>query len=296
MEIILNCLKISFAITFIQLVAIYLPYLLANTEKRKTIKLLTPFRPLDFLFLSFFLFFIALLASPFDNPLHIGKNTVITYFYNWVFAVIASSYFFVIYPFLLKLQHKRFEISVELQKRYTNTFNSTIPVYVTTQTFYNAFASGFLPFNRIIIIGKSISENLTKEEEFAILCHEQGHHKANDLFVFFGFVACSVIFFLVGRDLFIHLMAGVFPKLDGGLVIGIFGSIHSLIFYCILFPKISHRAEFAADLYAAKYAGAANIISALHGLNTLTGGLLDKGSLTHPSLENRIENIRKYYA
>lgn len=37
MEISIKCLKISFAITLIQLCAIYLPYLLANNEKRKTI-------------------------------------------------------------------------------------------------------------------------------------------------------------------------------------------------------------------------------------------------------------------
>ncbi len=110
-------------------------------------------------------------------------------------------------------------------------------------------------------MGKSLFEGLTKEERFAVLCHEQGHYKANDLFVFFAFIAFSILCFLIGRDLFIHLMVSFFPKINNGLIIGLFGSIHSLLFYCVLFPQISHRVEYTADFYAAKYAGASNTIS-----------------------------------
>jgi len=296
MGIIINCLKLTVALTLFQIAIIYFPYLLANRGKRKIIKDLILFKPYDFLLSGIFLFFIALIASPFDNMKTPTGHIFSYYMGNWIFGVIASSYFFILYPYLLKKQHSRFIIAPGLQEKYKEYFNSNIPVYVTANTLSNAFASGFFPANKVIVIGKSLTENLSKDEQFAILCHEQGHHRANDLLKFYGFMAFALLCFVIGRHFFIQFMKYLFPAIDNGLVIGIFGSLYGAVFYCFLFSKLSHKAEYRADNFAAKYAGAENMIRALQNLNVLTGDLLVKGSITHPSLEKRIANIRKNYA
>jgi len=270
---------------------VYVPYFLAG-KQNKYVRPLLLLKPFDFVLSGIYLFIISLFASPFATT-NINNLTIGNFTGTWLFTVLANSYFFIVYPYLLKVQHKRFFFQKTLTDKYNNLFNNNIKIYVTNFELTNAMASGFFKNNRVIVIGNTLLERLTEGELFAIISHEEAHHKAKDLIMYFGLMSLATFVFIIGVMWFPVLISFVLPSLDKGFVIGIFGGLHALVFYAILYSKVSHNAEYRADIFAANIAGEINIINALNHLNSMTNGLLLKGSLTHPKLEKRILNIQE---
>jgi Zn-dependent protease with chaperone function len=288
-DIFLKCLKLSVAFTLLQIIVTYIPFFLSKKRKREKLQQLILLQPVDFLFSGLFMFLISL----FESQFHYSNSFFIMYLEIWLFIVILNSYFFIIFPFIIKFQNKRF-IKTQIFENYIyNQYKKTIPVYITSYPFLNAFASGFLSSNRVIVIGKSLVENLTPDEQLAVLSHEQGHHKNRDLLLFYVFMLFSIFCFVCGKDLFFQIAKKSFPNADKSLIVGVFAGLHALIFYVIIFSKISHNSEYKADAYASKVAGQKNIISALKNMDLITDGSLSNGSITHPNLSLRIENIEK---
>jgi Zn-dependent protease with chaperone function len=85
-------------------------------------------------------------------------------------------------------------LSENLQKK--------VSVYITNNDTINAFATGFLPQNRVIVMGRGLMEKLTQEEREAILYHEVGHHKHYDLIKFYFWCLCKVSFFGISDSLY----------------------------------------------------------------------------------------------
>ncbi|MBI2865308.1 MAG: zinc metalloprotease HtpX [Chloroflexi bacterium] len=187
----------------------------------------------------------------------------------------------------------------------------------------NAFATGRNPKNAVVAVTSGLLNRLNTSELEAVLAHELSHVKNRDVMVitlasFFGTIAQ----FIMRSALFSGMYGGHRGRRDrdGGqaLIIIYVVSIVVWILSFLLIRALSRYREFAADRGAAVITGApSNLASALlkisgvlqrvperdlrevEGMNAffilpaIKGSWLMELLSTHPSLEKRLDRLRK---
>jgi Zn-dependent protease with chaperone function len=212
--------------------------------------------------------------------------------FNWVLGIIFStSYFWTVHPILFLVRKTKFKRIPFFEEQIESIFEEKIKVVCIENGFINAFALGIFPNSRVIILGRTLLEQLTRGEQEAVLYHEYAHHKNKDVTRFLFFSSLALIVNMVGVTI-IKEVAPAYGYSNLALLNSIWAGIYWGLCYTIVFSKISHKAEFRADTFSALRGGAENMIGSLRMLNKITDGLLEKGSMSHPDLKQRIENIR----
>lgn len=168
----------------------------------------------------------------------------------------------------------------------------------------NAYFSGFGPKKRIVLYDTLISD-LTADEIVAVFAHEVGHNKRKH--TIFNLITSLLI---TGLTLFILSLLINNPILSEALYVKTPSFHIGLITFSILYSPISEitgmlmnvvsrKFEYQADDYAKEYTNAENLISSLKKLskNSLSNLTPHKATVfvyySHPTLLNRIQNLRK---
>ncbi len=209
-----------------------------------------------------------------------------------LFSVLLScsiyAYWFILDPLMyviLSKKHLRdFEIENQLKKE-----NLNFKVYFTDKINSNAFASGIIPFYKIIIIAKDLRLNLNEAELKAIIYHEIGHHKKRHILIMYILNVIIFTFYFLGNSLMVDY--DFQTQFFKGLSVFLSGAMFGLACYYIP-NKILYYLEYQADSFSASENDRESMISALISLDKLTEGKLTKGNINHPSLEKRIANIQ----
>ncbi|MBY0432986.1 MAG: M48 family metalloprotease [Cyclobacteriaceae bacterium] len=177
-----------------------------------------------------------------------------------------------------------------VKKKIQERFQENYHIYVIDKKIMNAYATGILPFTKIILIGEYFLENLKPEIIDAILTHEIAHLKYNHLlklmltnilWISITIFSFSIIRNLVdSSNLFAVFLMGYFGLVGGG----------GLLFVNGLVQK---RLEKQADLFAVKKNGKAAVKEMLLKLNELSNDQMTKWSFNYPTLNERLENISR---
>lgn len=147
-----------------------------------------------------------------------------------------------------------------------------------------ACTMGITSKSQIIMIGRRLIDQLTKDELFGILYHEIGHMKGKHL-------SKMLIVDIIG---FLILMIGIrYVNLwsDGNpyVVVPVAALLGGLLPFRRTFMR---RYEKDADRYASNIVGKNVYISALMKLNGLVDGRMNNYDIEHPKLGERINNIK----
>ena len=182
----------------------------------------------------------------------------------------------------------------------------------------NAFATGRSPTHAVVAVTDSITRTLNQQELEAVLAHELSHIKNRDILTmtFASFIA--MIASMIMQN---FLFASIFDRREGGasgwIIAGIVAAVVWVI-ATILMMALSRYREYAADRGSAyitnnpealisaltKISGRMDYIPAeakvaAEGANAfyifpaISGKTLSSLFSTHPSLEKRIENLKK---
>ena len=149
----------------------------------------------------------------------------------------------------------------------------------------NAFQAGITHY--YIFVTNFLMENLSEEEEVAILAHEIAHAKMNHLkktLVFVGF--CT---FTIGNGLFSLIVYILNYELKIGMLFGLVVSIFVTSY--LLLPMLRRRYEKEADIVAARYTSPgllADSLLKLSKLNHTPVSLPRYWNLSHPSTSYRV--------
>ncbi|WP_271406949.1 M48 family metalloprotease [Tenacibaculum soleae] len=167
------------------------------------------------------------------------------------------------------------------------------PVFIIPIKNNNAYAFGIFRRYKIILITQGMIDNLEEKDVESILLHEIGHHKKNHVFYYslaflvFNFIYAIVIVivivfvqFLFGKNIENQILYMPF-------VMGVYGG---LTYYILIIKK---NKEFEADLFSAEIVGKDRFINALNNFNRITSGKLEKESITHPKLSERINYVKE---
>ncbi len=230
--------------------------------------------------------FIGVMFS-FASELYDRFNYKIIFFILW--ASISSSYWFIINPLKYLLRPKKYFRDIELETEIKSE-GYNYKILLTDAIQDNAYATGIIPFYKIIIIGKNLKEKLNKSQLKAITFHEIGHHeKKHILKLFFVNIILQTIFFLMLFEINkLHFKASFIEP----LLVAMTGGFGGFLFYFIP-NKIMYKLEYQADKYSAIHNDKKAIIDALVKFDEISEGKLSKGNFNHPSLEKRVENIEK---
>jgi Zn-dependent protease with chaperone function len=196
---------------------------------------------------------------------------------------------FIIKPIFYRYISSDYEVDTVLTnqlKVYSGLNN--IEVGILHKDLKNAFAMGIKPFKQIIEIGQPLIEQLTEEEQKAIVFHELGHIKYNHLiysFLFNIFVSTIYWISLQNTQKLPFFEEYEFPLVMLNAFILVLGIILTLFF--------QRRLELQADAYSASIVGVEQYEQALKKLDEITNGELSKGNLSHPKLQERIAHIKK---
>lgn len=171
---------------------------------------------------------------------------------------------------------------------------------------YNAVQVGMIEKRMFIYFLGSWHNDFTYEEIKAVLAHEFAHAKLGHIkrlfllnflanggvmWIFIVFFGLNWFFRFFGYELAGEIKSWALPG-KIALVVGFL--VLQVILVLVFFWK-SRQFEYEADLQAARYAGKANMISALKKLARLNYVPTNKSSLlaTHPSVEERIKRIQE---
>lgn len=203
------------------------------------------------------------------------------------FSAVISFFWFFINPLYVLIFSNSYKRSVFLESKYLNK-NSNYKVIISSNSKYNAYATGLFPFSKIIILGSYLLENLNNKEVNNIIQHEIGHHKNKHLWKAF---ALSIFIQCLGFFLYIYAKSAILNMGFHEIISVILASTSIGVFTYYLPNRIMYYLEYEADVYAANQVGPENYIETLKKLDHITKGLLSKGNINHPKLSKRIEKI-----
>lgn len=190
---------------------------------------------------------------------------------------------------LLRRQKNLDEDGKRLTERTLQLTGQRYPVYVSQKNILNAFASGVLPFSKIIVFGKPLLEKLDSTATNGILCHEvahlKKHHLLKMLLVNLLWIYITFGGFLLLRPAVPNEYMGWFVGLYYGLMAG-GGSV-------MLLGRFQKKLELEADQCAAEIVGTEEMRHALLQLNEVTGNEMETWSWNYPRLSERINALRK---
>jgi heat shock protein HtpX len=190
-------------------------------------------------------------------------------------------------------------------------------LYIIPQQQANAFATGRDPDHAAVAVTKGLMQYLNRDEIEAVLAHELGHIKNRDILIAtIAAVLASVVSYIAQMAFFFA------PSQDEDSpspLVGLLMIIIAPIAATIIQLAISRQREFLADSTAAELVGSGKpLINALETIHDTVkrapaqdmnpafasmyignplgnaGAWFSKLFSTHPPLEERVENLRKY--
>lgn len=197
------------------------------------------------------------------------------------------TYYFAILPTIYLFLNNDFVRDPSIEELVDNKYK----IRIIKKNIINAYATGIFPFSKIILIGEPLVKGMNVDELRSVIYHEIGHLKLNHIKILFlvniiltiGWVAFN-FFFLQ------NILPDNYPYTKYIKVFCIGATFGLLIYYIPSF--LLYKFEYAADLYSARHTSKESIINALKKLNELSDGEMEKGNITHPSLDKRIKNIK----
>lgn len=202
------------------------------------------------------------------------------------------TYDFFIRPTWYLIKNKNYSINNKMSS-FLDKIGFSYKVLLIKDGGQNAYATGILSMNSIILISKGLNEKISEKNMEAILCHEVGHHKKRHLFknyIIYIIIALIIYSIFYARGIIFSLSE--FNQITNLISVAFVGGIAGVIYY--YFPaKYQKKHEHEADLFAAEKVGLKNYINALKALDKVSDGKVSKGGVTHPTLEKRIQYLRE---
>ncbi|KGE14875.1 M48 family metallopeptidase [Sphingobacterium deserti] len=215
------------------------------------------------------------LSSEFQYILYLSVVSVIVHFYSYFFYYTIDTYL-----------NKKKEITGLFLE--ANLVNRNISVYEYDDKEFNAYSTGVFSNTRQILFSKKLYELLSKEERYGIIMHEVAHFEHHDLLKRYMLqVGLTMVF------AFCMYFANQYDVIDEYLLTAIMGGLYGGL-NVVLVGLISKKQEHAADMFSLQSTGKPYVIDALKRINTATQGMLNQKSLSYPTLDERIQFIKKY--
>ncbi|MDI6732960.1 MAG: M48 family metalloprotease [Planctomycetota bacterium] len=226
------------------------------------------------------------------------RDCLIIYpFIEWFISLTLILIMYIVAPFIIKYLWATKPLSESPLRMYLKILSSRARVKVKDflvwdvgqRPFANALLIGLFPFNRFIIFTNTILQKLSNDEIATVSAHELGHAKAHHLLL--------LLLFTIAYLSILFSLNSIISNIVGEGVWNLTGSIFFLIiFWVILFGKLSRRFELEADWYAVRitsdpvgFTNALTKIAYLNGIPLRTSGL---STITHPSIDKRIMAIK----
>ncbi|MCZ2473689.1 M48 family metalloprotease [Aquirufa ecclesiirivi] len=240
----------------------------------------------SFSILTIFLYIVLELYSRFGYISELFSGVI----FSVVFATVPIIYNYVVHPVYYLLNQRDFQVGNEYQNWIDNIISKKINVRIINKDVLNAYATGLVPFLKIILVGKPMVRELSEDEMKCLLLHEVGHSELNHLRkLFLANLFYVTIYVLTTFIVFPYLRVFEYEHLFVGIYAGIILGGGSLLFLGIIQRKL----EKDADLYAAKIMGSDKYYAFLIKLNLITQGGLEKWAINYPNLTERLANVGK---
>jgi Zn-dependent protease with chaperone function len=231
-------------------VSSFVTYLFIRAKKKvpfRTFLKLFSFKEDLFTFIGISVLFLPFITFILMND---EPNSYFFFFATLLSGTVMLSYSFLIHPLYFVLSNKEYSEN-QYYNNWINTRSSTkIHVRIIEKDMLNAFATGVVPFLKVILVGKKTIETLPQEEVEAMLFHELGHVAKNHLakLFFANFVWLSIVslFFMAIKPCFeIFQNSGLYYAMSFSVCLGV-GSLFFVGF-------VQKRLEKEADSYAAQH-------------------------------------------
>jgi Zn-dependent protease with chaperone function len=260
--------------------------------KKRTIFTENDYRQDLYIFVIYFVGFYALFSFVKQlDDFQVSENKAFGVLLLVVMQTFLHAIPYIILPLYNMLKSKYRSRDSETEKWVFEKFGKKYKVYIIEGDITNAYATGLLPFAKIILIGRSLMEKLTKEELEAIVAHEIGHLHKNHLLKAF------VVQILLSVAIVYPWIMVFSPTIEGNPYYLGFGMLYfSLVLGLVplyVLGVIQKRSEKEADAFSAQLTNPSDMISALNKFNVESKGALEKWSWSYPKLHERIENIEK---
>ena len=185
----------------------------------------------------------------------------------------------------------------------------------------NAFATGRNPKHAVIAVTQGLLNTLSHDEIAAVIAHELGHVKHYDILIQTIVAAmASAIMWIASMTRWFGIFGGIGrDRRDGNAIGWLFVALLSPVAAMLIQAAISRSREYLADDYSRKLMGSGEyLVSALNRISGREDQILEaqggsaisdstahmfiyspKASFvsklfsTHPSLEERVKNLRK---
>ncbi len=154
----------------------------------------------------------------------------------------------------------------------------------------NAFQAGLR--HRYVFVTNFMIDNLTEDEDLAIIAHEMAHAKMNHLTKTMVFVGIDLL--LIGNALFAFIVFTLNYGAKLGLAFGIAASVFVTAY--ILLPILQRRFEMEADLIAATFTNPRLLADSLLKISRLNHTPINihwHWNPSHPSTSERIAYLKE---
>ena len=208
-------------------------------------------------------------------------------------AIVVPTVYFIIVPVFYALK--------SLFKPATNVENNLpisrllfisgkYKILIIEKKITNAFATGVLPFTKVVLLGRDLINSFSDLELEAIVSHEVGHLKYNHLGKLY---IVNILWTLLVVFIF---QALVTPLLGDSrifvLLVGLYYGIFLGAGLLIISGQFQKMYEKEADGYATTWVGKEAFIQMLISLNAISKGRMEKWSWNYPTLNERIDYVK----
>ena len=208
-----------------------------------------------------------------------------------IVLALINSYYFLIVPLRALFQKKKYLKNEEIESFLRNE-GYLYRIRIIKGKIENAFATGVFPFTKTILIGESLCEKMTNNELKGVVFHEIGHLKLGHLYkmFFLNMVSSIILVFLYSFSTDIIESHHYRDTIMEPVIVALVGLTYGVIAFILIPYFFQRRLEYQADAFAVRKVGAEQYVQTLEKLNEITENKMMKGSVTHPSLKDRIKN------
>lgn len=295
-EIIMDINRIKFALiltslpVFVMIVSLIIGALLGDKQKYgdSLRQFKSSFDLINFIIICVALFTLNFLFFPLlQEP---GKNQIESSTITIGFIILLVGLGPILFPLIVLFRSKKYEMNHELEKLVNKEMNIKVKIRVINQNLVNAFATGVLPFSKIILLGAPLFHQFSNEELKAIIAHEVGHTQKRHLLyltLIMITIQISSMFlyqYIILPIIIMNSLGWIFKGASMGLLF-VFGNE--------IFSFFQKKSEYSADQFAAEKVGKSKYANVLKKLDEITGGKLQNKTMTHPTLLERLNNLEK---